>query len=118
MKVKDLRERLARLRDDDEIVIPIDTIGAAIGSHPTVSVTDLYAGFDWDQGMVFVQPDKPLHIAGDDYQAERKRFHNATEALGFIYMALSSKTLSTDKLKLDAIRRTMRQRGFTSETEA
>jgi hypothetical protein len=46
---------------EKEIVIPIHIHGAQ-GGTPNVKVTGLYQGFDWDKGLIFLNPEKDLTL--------------------------------------------------------
>lgn len=118
MRVSELKRILERMRDDDEVVIPIATMAGSVGPKPTVSVTSALQGNDWDRGKLMICTEAPLHIAGDVYAEEQKRARDKGEALAFIWMSCGSRSLD-DKQKLAAIRRTIKRFGFTvAEDEA
>lgn len=118
MNVSDLRKIIGRLRDDDEIVIPIVTMAGSVGGRATVSLKGMYSGFDWERGKVFCEPETPVHLVGEHYQDEKKRSRDKGEALAFLWMTATNKSL-TDAQKLKAFRSTLKRFGFNvSEPES
>lgn len=111
MKVRDLKAIIARLPDDDELVVAVKTLHATIGPRPSIGVQSIYSGFDWERGQTIITPTEGVHVGGEQFALAQKAAHNQSEALGFIWMAVTNRTLD-HKQKLNAVRRTLRARGF------
>ncbi len=75
----DLKYLIAHLQRIDEhnrrelkVVIPVFRPGA-IGGTPRVEVTSVTAGFDWDAGIIFLQPAEQLTaLSAEDVAAIRE----------------------------------------------
>lgn len=111
MKVRDLKSIIERLPDDNELVIRVDRMAGSVGGLPTVEVKGFYNGFDWDRGSTLIEPAETLHVGGEQYASERKAIRDKGEAIAFIWMNVSNKTLS-DTEKLRAVRATIKRFGF------
>ena len=116
MKVRELKALIARLRDDDEIVIPIKPMNVSVGGQAYLKVESVYAGFDWDHGKVFITPERPVHEADDAYKAEQKTSRDKGEALAFLWMHVTNKSLD-DAQKLRAVRATIKRFGFATPSQ-
>ena len=112
MKVRDLKAIIDRFRDDDELVVSVKTLHGTIGPRPSIGVQSINAGFDWERGQVIITPKKIVHVGGEEFEEARKVAHNQAEALGFIWMAVTNKNMDAQQ-KLNAVKRTLRLRGFT-----
>jgi hypothetical protein len=74
----------------------VKTIGT-VGGTPTVGVKSMQAGFDWDQGVLLVFPEKDLRlIEADELLALRK----ASEKDG--WAQYENRNLKSDIKKLNA----------------
>lgn len=82
MKLKELRELLAA-RDfwdgELEVVIPVKVAGS-VAAQPYTKVKSLQAGFDWDQGKLFVYPEVNLRECDRD---ELKSIQKKLEDIGW-----------------------------------
>jgi len=58
MKKKDLIAALARFKDDDEVVIPLEQ--PSVGGHACVGLKWCSGGIDWDAGRIFIDTEKPV----------------------------------------------------------
>ena len=58
-------------KDDDEVVIEIYKHGS-IGATPSVDVKSVNAGFDWNNGKLFITPKVALKKADFDYEEQIK----------------------------------------------
>lgn len=77
MKVKDLKDLISRFRDEDELVVSVVSQGS-IGPSPSVKVTSIHAGFDWDRGNVIIYAESPLtELTPEDVESIRKSVHDA-----------------------------------------
>jgi hypothetical protein len=69
LSVLELAERLNAMcaagQGDQPAVIAFDPGYTIMGGRPTVAITDASAGFDWDQGKVFLHTAKRLGPAGE-----------------------------------------------------
>lgn len=74
----------------------------SLGSAPSVPITGIHAGFDWDHGKVFIQPAKPLGLAGPDLARLRNELSSATDRLYRIQRLLRDPALS-DMQRLEAV---------------
>lgn len=108
--VQELADGLAELirtgHGDNKVVIPYRRSGA-IGGTPSTGIKQIYAGFDWDHGRVFLGPEKSLGI----HQAEiEKSLEKADSILYKILRALDDdrvdpeKRIANAKAHLDAWR--------------
>ena len=69
---------------DAQVVIPVETGRVTVGARPSVTLTELRPGFDWDAGKVLLQPAQPLGIAGPELERLKEILKEATEALFWI----------------------------------
>lgn len=62
MKLLELKERLEQqiMRDRRDFKVVIKTSNKSIGSSSSVDIEDVYARFDWDNGTLFIKPEKDL----------------------------------------------------------
>ena len=111
MKVSELKSRLENMRDDDEVVIRIQTMAGSVGPLPTVSVTSAHAGFDWDRGKVFLKTEQDVHIAGEVYEKEQKSSRDKGEALAFIWMTMANNKIPEAE-KIKGVKATIKRFGF------
>ncbi|EMD0638805.1 hypothetical protein VPZ60_004221 [Salmonella enterica] len=58
-QLRDLADRID-LNQIRRIAIPAELPHATIGASPSVMVTDMQLGMDWDNGTLFVRPQTPL----------------------------------------------------------
>ncbi len=116
MKVSELKHALKHAKDDDDVVVPIETMTGAVGGHPYVEVKSAHPGIDWDRGKVFIYPEQDVHVAGPTYQAEQKASWDKGEALAFIWMTAKDGRMDP-RQKLNAIRSTLRRFGFNHGIE-
>lgn len=100
MKVSDLKKALERLRDDDDVVIPVTLAHGTIGASPSVPVTQVQDGFDWDRGKVFICPDAKLYPVGEEFLQGRDLVREYSERIGFALNALDHSGVSErDRIK-------------------
>lgn len=100
MKVADLKKALERMRDDDEVVIPVTLAHSSMGGKPSVAVTQVHAGFDFDRGKVFIYPDAKLYPVGDEFLQGRELVREYSERIGFALNALNHSGVSErDRIK-------------------
>jgi len=101
-----VRELIARIEPkstvsealNDVVTIPVKRLGMSIGGQPNVPIMSAHRGFDWDAGKLLLQPREPL-ISAAGIEDERKRMHDLTETIGWIYNILRSATPDGQKLK-------------------
>jgi hypothetical protein len=93
----------SRRPEEHRLVVPYDPGHSTVGGHPCVPVVAIHFGFDWDNGKVFIQPEKNLGIVGPDLEALRAQTHEVHETMAWIMMALRNKRLDPAS-KVRAIR--------------
>lgn len=117
MKAEDLKSQLNCDLKETKVVIPIQIMGDAVGGHPFVEVETISFGFDWDAGKLFIHPAMPVHLAGEKYDAEKQRYREMSDALGSLWLIMSSRSYD-QKQKLAAVRRTLKQFGLEPSNES
>lgn len=60
LAIEQLQELSARGLGKCELRLPYDPGFRTIGAQPSLEFTNISAGFDWDQGKVFMRPAKPV----------------------------------------------------------
>jgi translation elongation factor EF-1alpha len=71
MILTELLETLTKIKErcrdggNYKIVIPIQTVGS-IGASPNVDVKNIHSGIDWDNGNLFIYPEKQLRVVEMD----------------------------------------------------
>lgn len=84
---------------ENELVVRRHQLADSIGAQPVFKVIGVYDGFDWDQGMTFLELEFPAQSAGDEFERERQVQREMSETIGFLYLALTHKhATATDKL--------------------
>ena len=79
MKLKELLDDLQRQieinpqRAEDEVVIAVKKSGGYAGVKPHVPITGTFAGFDWNRGLFFLNPENDLQ------QIEKEPWTEETE---------------------------------------
>jgi len=80
MKLSELAQYVekcaATSRDDLEVVVCIKLPYATVGSRPTVPVTSVQAGFDWDRGKFIITPKEDLTPADRDFATQMKEMQS------------------------------------------
>ncbi len=103
MKLSELKIAVDRLcvRDgDSEVRIPIQLVDSVmLGRYPSVEVTGIHAGFDWDSGTVFISPETKLTNAGDEFEKEKKRARETSETLGWVWYVVRGSLSDAEKIK-------------------
>ena len=61
MKIKDLIAKLKKCDPKDEVVVGLG-YNNRFGTSPNSPIIDVYDGFDWDTGYVYLTPYKHLII--------------------------------------------------------
>jgi hypothetical protein len=65
LKILTLHKDRIKRSGDYRVVIPIQTVGS-IGASPYVDVQNFQCGFDWDDGKLFIYPEKQLRVVEMD----------------------------------------------------
>lgn len=101
MRAEDLLDVMMRPRFDldDNIVVPVETLGASVGGHPFVSIKSVHSGIDWDMGRVFLTPAEPLVSAGESFRAQQESARETSEKLGWVLYVLGGSLEPSDKLR-------------------
>lgn len=94
-----LGEMIQRGNQDWLVAIPYRSAGVSIGPAPRAPLAGVQAGFDWNQGTVFLQPTVEL-AAGGNLMAEQARKIDSLQ--GRLFMA--ARWLEAEGDTLDAAR--------------
>lgn len=73
MKASELKQKLERVKDDDDVMIAIKLPYTTVGAIPMVPVKQAYNGFDWENGKFIITPEEDLTPAGRDFAALMKQ---------------------------------------------
>jgi hypothetical protein len=114
MKLRDLIEQLTKCLPserilDNELVVRQQTLGTAIGCVPTIKVTGIHHGFDWDAGQTFIGTEVPIRATSEAFLRQQKMCREMADQLGWIWLIIGNKDLS-DKQKISAIRSQINRR--------
>jgi hypothetical protein len=64
--LRDLKQEIDRMVEENpavldlELAIPCESRFSKCGGTPTIAVKDLFRGFDWDNGVIFINPEKRI----------------------------------------------------------
>ncbi|URC22206.1 hypothetical protein CHUUTOTORO_01210 [Serratia phage vB_SmaM-ChuuTotoro] len=75
MKVKELIELLSKMDPEAKALFAADRLHASIGGTPSLPVSTVSAGFDWDNNKVFIGPPVGVHFL----QVSREDFREVIE---------------------------------------
>jgi hypothetical protein len=94
----------SRERDSLEVVIPVKKLHATIGGTPNVSVISINSGFDWDNGKLFITPEKPVMLV-EDYDMASETIRKLQKEVGNLHYEISGfkAQIATLKRKLKEI---------------
>jgi len=81
--------------DDWRVVIPVYRVGA-VGGTPSVDIKIVRAGFDWDSGRIFIEPETRLREIDRD---EIKTMQDKYEELGWKHYEISGLKSENKKLR-------------------
>lgn len=116
MTVADLRRRLgepsARL-DESEVAVVRMTMAGGAGATPTVAIVGVHVGFDWDDGVLFLETEFPVAAAGAEFERERERTRKLSEAMGWILYVIAG--AGTPEAKLVEIGKLARGHGVPAD---
>lgn len=90
MKVQELIEMLSKMDPQAEAVFAADRLHATIGPSPSLPVSTVTAGFDWDSRTVFIGPP----IGTNFLQVSREDFREVIE-----WKQMLSGCVSREKIK-------------------
>lgn len=65
--------------------LPVKTLGATVGGTPTVAITDVRVGFDWDHGKILLGTTLP--VAQHDPK-EQKAYQTLENSMGMLLLGL------------------------------
>ena len=85
-------------RDSLEVVIPVKKLHVTIGGTPIVSVVSINAGFDWDNGKLFINPEKPVMLV-EDYDKAPETIRELQKEVGNLYYEISGYKAQIASLK-------------------
>lgn len=66
------------------VVIPIKKLYVTAGGSPSVEVSTVMVGFDWDNGKIFINPEKPLMLV-EDYDKEPETIRKLQTEVGNLH---------------------------------
>lgn len=81
------------------LVIKYDSGKVAIGASPATFISGIHAGFDWDSGKVFITPDQPLGVVGEELAAVKEAGDKLAGQVYRIRKIIQSDLPSEEKLK-------------------
>lgn len=87
LTVKELIRRLQSIQDkDQEVHIAYEELNPGMrGPAPSLPITKLYTGFDWDHGKIFLAPQEKMSVAGEAFREQQKIAHESASKLGWVY---------------------------------
>ena len=103
MKTKDLKTKIdwivSTLSDDEdlEVVIKVIRVGA-VGRTPTIPITNVFKGFDWDRGSVILSCDSELREIDLD---EVKQLRKTYDKLSWKHYQISRLKKENERLKVE-----------------
>jgi hypothetical protein len=68
----------------------------------------MYLGGDWNSGKMFVEPESPVALAGDEFEKERATVRELNQKLGWMYYVINGPL--DDKEKVKALKRMMKEK--------
>lgn len=101
MKIKELKTQIdwivSTLSDNEDLEVAIKVVRVgAFGGTPKIPVTNIFKGFDWDNGSVILYSDSELReIDRDEIQQLRKSY----DELYWKYCQISSLKRENRRLK-------------------
>jgi hypothetical protein len=106
LNASDLLSNLDRLvtfcaphkRDSIKVAIPVKKLYATIGGTPCVDVESVSIGFDWDNGKLFVKPEKPVMLV-EDYDMVPETIRKLQTEVGNLYYEISGYKAQIASLK-------------------
>lgn len=81
------------------LVVPRETLVSGWGGKPTVNVTGISLGGDWDSGKVFIYTEHPMTVAEEEFEKERAEARDVNEKLGWIWHIAAGTMSPEDKVK-------------------
>jgi hypothetical protein len=87
MKLKEFKELLSNFSDHDDlelrICIPVVGFKGQIGGSKFVDIRTINAGFDWDRGKLFIQPNNHLCILEEVDSSSIKKLQSEVDRLKY-----------------------------------
>lgn len=114
-----LRKVEAQGAGECQAVVACDRGVVPIGPHPSVPVTGVHAGIDWDRGRVFVDVGQRVAVAGPEFDRVKKSYRITSETIGWIGLAIQNRGLSSSEklLRVESAVGRLRQRHESGELE-
>jgi hypothetical protein len=92
MKLKEFEILLSNFSDDEDlelrICIPVIGFKGQIGGSKVVDIKSITAGFDWDRGKLFVQPNNHLCVLDEVDSNSIKKLQSEVDRLKYENMRL------------------------------
>lgn len=80
MNVKQLKQLLDRMDDEDKVVIPVSRGQPAVGPKQVTGVKTISQGFDWDKGKVFLNPEELVAVADKQTEVAKKFYDRVIQS--------------------------------------
>lgn len=116
MLVSDLRRILnsshAEMYEDNEVVVAVKRLSTTIGPKPSAKVKHAGFGIDWEKGQFIITTEEGVQELGPTFKADKERAYENSEALAYIWMAISNKSLTPEQ-KLSNIKSILKTRGWS-----
>lgn len=81
-----LAELIERGHGNNVVRVPVIPPGTPIGPSPTVEITEVASGFDWDAKTVFLHPEKELFTDIDSLYKQARVLHSVRNAIYLMRM--------------------------------
>ncbi|EKK5568038.1 hypothetical protein PN823_004458 [Enterobacter hormaechei] len=105
-----------RGRHINHIAIPVELPHATIGATPSVLITSVTQGFDWDSGTLFFHPQQPLTPLSEGDMEEIRRCRREGHSWA-VYKARERWDVEKDALvdTINKLRTALLQRGMSTD---
>lgn len=80
------------------VEIPIEKLYLTAGGSPSVKVDSINVGFDWDNGKIFINPEKPLMLV-EDYTEAPETIRKLQKEVGNLQYEISGYKSQINLLK-------------------
>lgn len=103
-------ETLLRFLDrygDAPLVLRRRTLAGSVGGYPTIPITALALGGDWNAGKIFAFTEVPICAVGEEFEKERAETRKLNEKLGWMYYVINGPLSDQEKIK--ALKRMMKE---------
>jgi hypothetical protein len=114
-----LMRRITTTRGADRIkrlAVPVEVAHATIGATPSVAITNVSMGFDWDNGVLMLTPEQPLTPLSPAELEEIRQCRSDGQSWA-VYKALERWQIERDELvdNIIKLRTALLQRGMSTD---